>query len=438
MKAKGFVFLLISTLFLFSCARESVDPTVDNLIGGGGVEKPQTDLNMTIGYLDDNFSTSETPTDIIALKYEGMPEGFDMIGQKLTTSGEYRVHLANAANNNFVMSFFYKPDSNFPYRIITSEDTEDEDVDGRVLSYNEASENFDIIWTMGVEQESSIDVPLSKDIFDYNKINGIGDELNYNISLILISVNMLDAIINHSLNDTAPTARFWKKIGAFFKKIFAPIVFIASVIVTAVAIVFAAPVVATVAAIVAISVATVAVAIPESSISASAQQDPPPAETQLKIIEIRYVGDNTLVKNGSHYEFYAFDNGHSKGEEIEFTIDVSELVVSGVSFKIYFDGEENDTATDGIIRNYYNFQLYDPVGKQWIYYDHEKPFPAKNTLINNLAVQGKYTIRLVKNYNGNISKNIYFILETTDENVSINGELEDNNPINFYIHKTDK
>ncbi len=91
---------------LFSCSNKNLDPTEEQ-------QEIQTDLNITIGYLNDDFSSSKAPTDIIALKYEGIPEGFDMITQTLDNSDTRVILLDNKSQST--AAYDYKKDTDFSY-----------------------------------------------------------------------------------------------------------------------------------------------------------------------------------------------------------------------------------------------------------------------------------------------------------------------------------
>ena len=197
---------------------------------------------LEITYLDDNNRVSESRTDNILMKLKDDERGFIMVSKKTETgeSGEveYIDYLIDTVSNSTI-SMFYTNKADFPHKIVVLQSNESGETSmvGYTSKYREETKDFDIIWEMQdgstTNYETFAGISVTN-LFNHAPTSGVGENTDYQIKTLNVSVRISQAINNYVENnfeDNPLTRGFWSAFCSLWKNVFKPIAkFVAAVV----------------------------------------------------------------------------------------------------------------------------------------------------------------------------------------------------------------
>lgn len=326
-----------------------------------------------------------------------------MISKK-NENDEYGVYLTDEKNNT-ATSFFYKGESLFPYRINILKDGET--ALGDTTPHRKDTEDFDIIWTMGDEKESFAKIPLKNDIYSYATSPNLEEVGNHQVRIILISTKIFVSINDH-MENIEPTTRGW------FTRL---LLFISGIIVAVLSIVLIVVSIPTLS-IIGIAAGAVGIGlgvgmIVGSLVDSSDKANETVTKNTVVTIKDRH-NPNKVISDGEEFDLTYYEgNPSSEDSSLCLDIEVQNKLLDNFSISMRMEnGGENAYAT---INSYFLFRL-----KQ----GQEGSLGTNSYILQPQAFGDGNYIRLRNINNVPTNENRMFIhFETTDDHVTINGEL---------------
>ena len=216
---------------------------------------------LEIVYLDENDNIVENKTDIMMMKLKDDDSGFVITSKKINES-KYTVYLIDPKSETTI-SMVYTNGANFPYKITTLKGKQF--LEGYTGEHRRDTEDFDMHWYMGDEEDNLLNIPLKNDIYNHVNSAGLDAQSDYQFMIMKISIKIWYAISIHVQNSTDSDnsgiqSRGWlKTLGYILLGLVVPILVIAAAVCSVVAPAAVYPLVKTIGVVITVGVAMVGV-----------------------------------------------------------------------------------------------------------------------------------------------------------------------------------
>ncbi len=291
---------------------------------------------IEIAYLDENDSITKDRTDTMMMKLKDDDSGFVITSKKMSDN-RYTVYLIDT-KNEITISMVYTNKANFPYKITTLKG--EQFLEGYTGEHRRDTEDFDMSWYMGEEEENLLNIPLKNNIYDHVNSAGLDAQSDYQFQIMKISAKIWYAISIHVQNsentDSGIQSRGWLKwLGIALLAIVVPILVIATAICAAVAPPAVMPIVKTIGVVISVGVAMVGA------------DELNEKDRGKKILNIGI--DGAIVDKDYILKLEA-------GKMKKLTVHATITNVNNICIKALLEGDESSTArSDDSVYNKYNF-----------------------------------------------------------------------------------
>lgn len=230
----------------------------------------------------------------------------------------------------------YTNGANFPYKITTLKG--EQFLEGYTGEHRRNTEDFDMHWYMGNEEDNLLNIPLKNDIYNHVNAAGLDAQSDYQFMIMKISIKIWYAISIHVQNsqdsyNSGIQSRGWLKwLGIVLLAIITPILVIAAAVCTVVAPPAVLPLVKTVAAVIAVGV---------SMVGADELNEKDKGKRILNIGIERTIVDKGYILN------------LAKDEIKELMVQATGSTINNICIKAILEGDESSTARK--INDYFEF-----------------------------------------------------------------------------------
>lgn len=297
--------------------------------------EPTNQYELEIAYLDENDNIVENKTDIMMMKLKDDDSGFVITSKKINES-KYTVYLIDPKSETTI-SMVYTNGANFPYKITTLKGKQF--LEGYTGEHRRDTEDFDMHWYMGDEEDNLLNIPLKNDIYNHVNSAGLDAQSDYQFMIMKISIKIWYAISIHVQNSTDSDnsgiqSRGWlKTLGYILLGLVVPILVIAAAVCSVVAPAAVYPLVKTIGAVITVGVAMVGV------------DELMKKDKEKRILN---VGINEAV----------VDKGYvlnlKKDEIKELMVNATAATINDICIKAILDGDESSTARE--VNDYFEFK----------------------------------------------------------------------------------
>lgn len=267
------------------------------------------------------------------MKLKDDDSGFVITSKKISES-KYTVYLIDT-KNEITISMVYTNNANFPYKITTLKG--EQFLEGYTGEHRKDTEDFDMSWYMGEEEENLLNIPLKNNIYDHVNSAGLDTQSDYQFQIMKISAKIWYAISIHVQNsentDSGIQSRgLLKWLGIVLLALVVPILVIVTVVCAAVAPAAVTPLVKTIGAVISVGVAMV-----------GADE----LNEQDKGKKILNIGINRNIVDKD----YILKLEVGKIEEL--MVHATGITVSNICIKALLEGDESSTARK--VNDYFEF-----------------------------------------------------------------------------------
>lgn len=249
----------------------------------------------------------------------------------------------------------YTNGANFPYKITTLKIITEEEkqfLEGYTGEHRRDTEDFDIKWYMGDEEENLLNIPLKNDIYNHVNSAGLDAQRDYQFKIMKISIKIWYAISiylqNTQDNDNSGIqSRGWlKTLGYILLGLVVPILVIAAAICTVVAPAAVYPLVKTIGIVITVGVAMVGA------------EELNEKDKEKRILNVGI--DETIVDKDYFLNL-------AKDEIKELMVNATAATINDICIKAILEGDESSTGRE--VNDY--FEFYDRDGTtHYVNYDN--------------------------------------------------------------------
>ena len=297
--------------------------------------EPTNQYELEIAYLDENDNIVENKTDIMMMKLKDDDSGFVITSKKINES-KYTVYLIDPKSETTI-SMVYTNGANFPYKITTLKGKQF--LEGYTGEHRRDTEDFDMHWYMGDEEDNLLNIPLKNDIYNHVNSAGLDAQSDYQFMIMKISIKIWYAISIHVQNSTDSDnsgiqSRGWlKTLGYILLGLVVPILVIAAAVCSVVAPAAVYPLVKTIGAVITVGVAMVGV------------DELMKKDKEKRILNVGI--NETVVDKG-----YVLNL--KKDEIKELMVNATAATINDICIKAILEGDESSTARE--VNDYFEFK----------------------------------------------------------------------------------